>query len=180
MRCKTAAPKSVRTVRAMESNVLQNDNKVLRVLFLCTGNSCRSQMAEGFCCARWNGVISAQSAGTRPGTLNRLAVRAMAESGVDIAAHTPKNVESLRGLHFDAVITVCDAAHEACPTFAGAQQVLHHSFDDPPHLAANSASDEEAMVHYRRVRDEIETFIESLPTLLAADSRCGKNRGLHQ
>lgn len=167
MRFRIAALKRVETAVLVEVNVLSSANECLRVLFLCTGNSCRSQMAEGFCNARWRGVIAAQSAGTKPGVLNRLAVRAMAESGIDIASHSPKSAESLSGQQFDVVITVCDAAQEACPRFAGATKVVHHSFDDPPHLAARASNDDEAMVHYRRVRDEIGSFIESMPALLA-------------
>lgn len=142
-------------------------DRKLRVLFLCTGNSCRSQMAEGWARALTPGSIEPFSAGTHPGVLNPLAVRAMAEAGVDISGHTPKSVDSLHGLTFDYVITVCDAAHQACPVFPGAAKVVHVGFDDPPRLAAGAANPEEAMPHYRRVRDEIRDFIEQLPGALA-------------
>lgn len=135
----------------------------MRVLFLCTGNSCRSQMAEGWCRALHGGTIEACSAGTRPQGVNERAVRAMSEAGVDISGQRSKGVEALRGEGFDLVVTVCDSAREACPAWPGAARVMHAGFDDPPRLAAGAGSDEEAMGHYRRVRDEIRRFIEGLP-----------------
>lgn len=139
-----------------------------RVLFLCTGNSCRSQMAEGWARALRGTVLEAFSAGTRPHGLNPLAIRAMAEAGIDISTHTSKRPEEI-GVPFDYVVTVCDSAHESCPVFPAATRVLHVGFDDPPRLAAagGAASDDEAMPHYRRVRDEIRAFIETLPAALA-------------
>lgn len=139
----------------------------LRVLFLCTGNSCRSQMAEGWARALKSDLVDAHSAGTRPHGLNPLAVRAMAEAGVDISGHTSKRPEDL-GVVFDVVVTVCDSAHEACPVFPGAR-IVHVGFEDPPRLAARCANDEEAMPHYRRVRDEIRAFIVSLPHSITGD-----------
>lgn len=136
----------------------------LRVLFLCTGNSCRSQMAEGFARVKWAGRIEAYSAGTDPHGLNPLAVRAMREVGIDISGHASKRPEEL-GMAFDVVVTVCDSARESCPTIPGAR-VVHVAFDDPPRLAINAASDEEALPHYRRVRDQIRAFIEQLPDAL--------------
>jgi arsenate reductase len=144
-------------------------NRSPRILFLCTGNSCRSQMAEGWARALHAASIEAHSAGTEPHGLNPLAVRAMAEVGVDISDHAGKRPEDVGGT-FDLVFTVCSAAHEACPTMPGAR-VLHAGFDDPPRLAAASRSDEEAMPHYRRVRDEIRAFIEGLPRLLDQAAR---------
>lgn len=137
----------------------------LRVLFLCTGNSCRSQMAEGWARALKAEEIEAHSAGTHPHGMNRLAVRAMAEAGVDISGQTSKHVGSLEGA-FDFVVTVCDAAHEACPYFGGGAKVVHFGFDDPPRLAKGAETDEDAMPHYRRVRDEIRRFVETLPQAL--------------
>jgi thioredoxin type arsenate reductase len=131
-----------------------------RVLFLCTGNSCRSQMAEGFARALRGATIDAYSAGTHPHGLNPLAIRAMAEVGIDISTHASRRPEEI-GVSFDLVITVCDSAHDACPVFPGAR-VMHVGFDDPPRLAKGARDDEEAMPHYRRVRDEIRAFIESL------------------
>lgn len=133
----------------------------LRVLFLCTGNSCRSQMAEGWARALLPGVISAYSAGTSPHGLNRLAVRAMAEVGIDISGHTSKRPDEIAE-RIDIVVTVCDSAREACPVIAGAK-LVHAGFDDPPRLASGAASDDEAMPHYRRVRDEIKAYIQTLP-----------------
>jgi arsenate reductase len=136
-----------------------------RVLFLCTGNACRSQMAEGWTRALHGASIDAHSAGTMPHGLNPLAVRAMAEAGVDISRHRSKRPDEIGG-DFDIVITVCDAAHEACPVIPGARRI-HAGFEDPPRLAADARSDEEAMPHYRRVRDEIRAFVERLPEALA-------------
>ena len=140
----------------------------LRVLFLCTGNSCRSQMAEGWARALKSDCIEAYSAGTDPQGMNRLAIRAMAEAGVDISAHWSKRPQEI-GVPFDVVVTVCDSAHEACPYFAGAR-VVHVGFEDPPRLARDATSEDAAMPHYRRVRDEIRNFIERLPDAIFADS----------
>lgn len=136
------------------------------VLFLCTGNSCRSQMAEGWALHLWAGRIDAYSAGTRPQGLNPLAVKAMAEVGIDISRHTSKSVTDLGDIPLDLVITVCGSAHENCPVFPGKTRVKHVGFDDPPHLAAGAATEEEAMEHYRRVRDEIGQFMKTLPDIL--------------
>lgn len=133
-------------------------------MFLCTGNSCRSQMAEGWARALKSKEIDAYSAGTNPHGLNPLAVRAMREAGVDISGHASKRPEDI-GVPFDVVVTVCDSAHESCPVFPGAR-VVHVGFDDPPRLAKGAANDDEAMPHYRRVRDEIRAFIERLPAAL--------------
>lgn len=135
----------------------------MKVLFLCTGNSCRSQMAEGFARALHGDRIEAFSAGTDPHGLNPLAVRAMAEAGADISTHRSKRIDELGDVKFDVVVTVCGHAHEHCPVFPGTTRVVHVGFDDPPKLAAQAANDEEAMIHYRRVRDEIRAFILSLP-----------------
>ncbi len=136
----------------------------LRVMFLCTGNSCRSQMAEGWAKALRSGQVEAYSAGTNPHGLNPLAIRAMREAGVDITTHTSKKPEQI-GVSFDVVVTVCDSAHEACPVFPGAR-VVHVGFDDPPRLAKGAATEDEAMVHYRRVRDEIREFVLTIPESL--------------
>ncbi|MFZ4573551.1 MAG: arsenate reductase ArsC [Phycisphaerales bacterium] len=138
--------------------------RIPRVLFLCTGNSCRSQMAEGWAKRLLPGVIEAHSAGTAPHGVNPLAVLAMAEAGVDISHHGSKRPADI-GLEFDVVVTVCDAANAACPVWPGSR-VIHAGFDDPPALARGSASTEEAMTHYRRVRDEIREFVGSLPSRL--------------
>jgi arsenate reductase (thioredoxin) len=139
-----------------------------KILFLCTGNSCRSQMAEGFARALKSDVLDAYSAGTHPHGLNPLAVRAMAEVGIDLSRHTSKRPHDL-GVAFDIVVTVCDSAHEACPVFPGSR-VVHVGFDDPPRLAKDAATDDEAMPHYRRVRDEIRAFIHTVPDALRSPS----------
>jgi ACR3 family arsenite transporter len=135
----------------------------LKVLFLCTGNSCRSQMAEGWACHLKGDAIEAYSAGVAPHGLDGRAVRVMAEAGIDISAQRPKHVLELAGVEFDYVVTVCARADESCPAFAGKARVVHVAFDDPPKLAAGAAGEEQALSHYRRVRDEIRSFIESLP-----------------
>ncbi len=137
-----------------------------RILFLCTGNSCRSQMAEGWTRHLKSDVIEAASAGIEVHGLNPLAVRAMAEAGVDISHHRSKSVEELRNQPWDVVVTVCGHANETCPVFPGRVRRLHVGFDDPPQLARDARSEAEAMAHYRRVRDEIRAFVESLPESL--------------
>lgn len=141
----------------------------LKVLFLCTGNSCRSQMAEGWARALVGDRIEPASAGIEIHGLNAQAVRVMAEAGVDISHHRSKHVDEFSGVTIDAVITVCDNAHESCPLFPGKTLVLHHDFDDPPRLARGAATQEEALAHYRRVRDEIREFVLALPDRLAAE-----------
>jgi arsenate reductase len=123
-------------------------------------------MAEGWARALRGESVAALSAGTDPHPLNPLAVAAMAEAGVDISGHRSKSVDELSTEAFDVVVTVCDSAREACPYLPGAKRVVHVGFDDPPRLAADARSVEEAMPHYRRVRDEIRRFVESLPQAL--------------
>jgi len=136
------------------------------VLFVCTGNSCRSQMAEGLCRALRGGLIECASAGTEKHGLNPNAVKVMAEIGIDISVHTSKTTAELGDVEFDYVVTVCDNAHETCPYFPARTRIVHHGFDDPPKLAQGAASEEEALAHYRRVRDEIQDFIRTLPDSL--------------
>ncbi|MFN7021404.1 MAG: arsenate reductase ArsC [Phycisphaerales bacterium] len=138
-------------------------DRPVRVLFVCTGNSCRSQMAEGWARALKAGEVEAESAGTRPAGMNPLAVRAMREAGVDISGQRSKSVGEFDGRGFDVVATVCDAADGACPVVGGAAIRVHRSFDDPPKLAETARDEEEAMRHYRRVRDEIRAWVESMP-----------------
>ena len=136
-----------------------------QVLFLCTGNSCRSQMAEGWARRLKAEAIDAFSAGTNPHGLNPLAVKAMAEVGVDISTATSKRPEEL-GVEFDYVVTVCDSANESCPVFPAKTRIVHVGFDDPPALARGAKSEGEALPHYRRVRDEIRRFVDTLPDSL--------------
>ncbi|MDA1051637.1 MAG: arsenate reductase ArsC [Planctomycetota bacterium] len=135
----------------------------LKLLFLCTGNSCRSQMAEGWAHTLRSDSIEPFSAGIVKHGLNPRAVRVMQEVGVDITGQQSKTVEELGDLQFDLVITVCGHADEHCPAFAGAPRVVHVGFDDPPKLAIDAASEDEALDHFRRVRDEIRDFVKGLP-----------------
>ncbi len=138
----------------------------LKVLFLCTGNSCRSQMAEGWARHVMGDVIEPYSAGIETHGLDPRAVKAMAEAGVDISGHWSKNVSELMNVPFDYVVTVCARANETCPVFPGKAKVVHVSFDDPPKLARGAKTEDEALAHYRRVRDEIRAFVQRLPEAL--------------
>ncbi len=138
----------------------------MKILFLCTGNSCRSQMAEGWARHLKADIIEPYSAGTESHGLNPLAVRVMEEAGVDISTHKSKTVDKVLDVDFDFVITVCDNARESCPIFPGRATVVHKSFEDPPRLAADAKTESEALEHYRRVRDEIRAFVEGLPNNL--------------
>jgi arsenate reductase len=145
---------------------MQQTKAKLKVLFLCTGNSCRSQMAEGWARHLKGGLIEAYSAGIEPRGLDPRAIKVMAEAGVDISSQHSKHVDELKHMDFDYVITVCDQANESCPFFPGPTKVVHVGFDDPPKLAKGARSEGDALSHYRRVRDEIKAFVESLPQIL--------------
>ena len=155
-------------------------NNPLRILFLCTGNSCRSQMAEGWARHLKGTVLEAYSAGIETHGLNPHAVKVMAEVGVDISGHRSKRLDELGDLAFDVVVTVCGHAHETCPVFFGAPVVVHVGFDDPPKLAKAARTETEALAGYRRVRDEIRRFVETLPEAVtrraAPDSGPGASR----
>ncbi|MHB8899855.1 MAG: arsenate reductase ArsC [Thermoguttaceae bacterium] len=135
----------------------------MRILFLCTGNSCRSQMAEGWARHLKSDLLEVLSAGIETHGLNPYAVKVMAEAGVDISGHRSKHVDELAGLEFDYVVTVCGHADEHCPHFSGKPRVVHAGFDDPPRLAASAGSESERLAVYRRVRDEIRAYVERLP-----------------
>lgn len=135
------------------------------VLFLCTGNSCRSQMAEGWARYMHGHTIDAYSAGTAPQNVNPRAIHAMAEVGVDISSQESKHLNDLSHLHFDLVITVCDNAASSCPMPPHGSRVVHVPFDDPPQLAKDSSTEEDALKHFRRVRDEIKAFVANLPSI---------------
>jgi len=139
---------------------------MLKVLFLCIGNSCRSQMAEGWARHLKGDQIEPYSAGIEAHGLNPDAVRVMAEVGVDISGHRSKLVGELREVAFDYVVTVCDDAHESCPLFPGKAKIIHVGFDDPPRLATGAMTEQERLALYRRVRDEIREFVKSLPDAL--------------
>ena len=138
----------------------------LKILFLCTGNSCRSQMAEGWARKLKGGLIEPYSAGIEPRGLDTIAVKVMAEVGVDISGNRSKHVNELKDIIFDYVITVCDHANEHCPLFPGKTKKIHVGFDDPPRLAKQAGNEQEILKIYRRVRDEIRDFIKTLPESL--------------
>lgn len=128
-----------------------------RVLILCTGNSARSQMAEGLLRHAAGDLFEVESAGTKPGTVRPEAIAVMRELGIDITGHRSKSVDEFEGQGFDYVITVCDNAKESCPVFVGAVNRLHHSFDDPP--PPSVGTEDERMAIFRRVRDELRTYL---------------------
>ena len=141
------------------------------VLFLCTGNSCRSQMAEGWARRLHGERIEPHSAGIDPGRLDPRAAQVMSECGVDLSAQHSKPLSELADVRFDLVVTVCAHADALCPRFPGSARVVHRAFDDPPRLAADAPTDAAALAPYRRVRDEIRAFIAQLPELLAEGER---------
>ena len=147
------------------------DKKKVTVLFLCTGNSCRSQIAEGWAKHLKSDVIEAYSAGVSPGQLNTRAVNIMAEAGVDISSHIPKHVDSLLGIDFDYVVTVCDHARDICPTFPGDAKRIHRLFHDPSFM---EAGEEEITTKFRNLRDQIKEFVSKMPESLdqLAKERC--------
>ena len=150
---------------------MTNSPEKLKILFLCTGNSCRSQMAEGWARKLKSDLLEPYSAGIETQGLNPHAVQVMAEAGVDISTHRSKHVDefatvSMDAVPLDVVVTVCGHAHETCPVLPGTPRVVHVGFDDPPRLAREAKTEEEALDHYRRIRDEIRAFIERLPESL--------------
>ncbi len=139
---------------------------MLKILFLCTGNSCRSQMAE---------VLAKQlypthkfySAGTKPKNIDSYAIKVIEELGLNMSQYISKNIKSLKAINFDVVITVCDNASELCPIFPGKILRVHHSFQDPPRLVANLTNDYEKLAIYREIRDDIKKYLaNSLPNLV--------------
>lgn len=131
------------------------------IMFLCTGNSCRSQMAEGLCRHLWGHEFNVYSAGTKKHGMNERAMKVMKEIGIDISSHYSKTVEELPQINFDYVITVCDAAKETCPYFP-AGKIIHVGFQDPPSLTKEMTDEEEIIKVYRKVRDEINEFMKNL------------------
>lgn len=129
------------------------------VLFLCTGNSCRSQMAEGWARHLLAEQVQPYSAGIEAHGMNPKAMQVMKEAGVDISSQSSKLADRLEEVPLDLVITVCGHADENCPAFLTKAKVVHVGFDDPPKLAKDAASEQEALDHYRRVRDEIRSFV---------------------
>jgi arsenate reductase len=139
----------------------------LKILFLCTGNSCRSQMAEGWARILKADTVEAYSAGVEIHGLNPDAVKVMAEAGVDISGQKSKHVDDFKDMKLDVVVTVCGNAHETCPYFPPRCKVVHVGFDDPPKaaekLAQKGVDKEKQLDCYRTVRDEIKIFVEGLP-----------------
>ncbi len=132
-----------------------------RVLILCTGNSCRSQMGEGWVRHDLGDRVEVHSAGTKPSFVHPKAIQVMVEAGVDLSSHTSKSVQDMKALPFDLVVTVCDSAREACPVFPGAKRTVHHAFEDPAHAGEG----DDALPVFRRVRDEIRAVL--VPTVEA-------------
>ena len=139
---------------------MKSADEKIKILFVCTGNSCRSQMAEGWAGHLKGDVIDAYSAGIRPIGVSSRAIKAMAEEGVDISKQKSKYIDELAGIDFDYVIILCDNARELCPVFAGDVKMILRGFDDP-YFA--DGSEEDIMAVFRKVRDEIRAFVEMLP-----------------
>ncbi len=141
--------------------------KKIKLLFLCTGNSCRSQMAEGWTRKLKNDRIEVFSAGVETHGLNPNAVKVMAEAGIDISDHRSKLIDEFKDIDLDVVVTVCGHAHETCPYFPPRCKVIHAGFDDPPkmarELAERGASEDAQLDCFRTVRDAIREFVEGLP-----------------
>jgi arsenate reductase len=135
------------------------------IMFLCTGNSCRSQMAEGWARKYWGHEFNIYSAGTKKQGMNERAMKVMEEAGVSISSHYSKTVEELPTGSFDYVVTVCDNAHENCPYFPGGK-IVHIGFQDPPALTKDMTNEDEVLTVYRRVRDEIEAFVKEMKKVL--------------
>lgn len=138
----------------------------IKLLYLCTGNSCRSQMAEGWTRALKGDQIDVYSAGIETHGLNPNAVKVMAEAGVDISGQKSQHIDEFKDITIDVVVTVCSHAHETCPFFPGGSKVVHVGFDDPPKMAPEGASEEEKLDCFREVRDQIRAFVETLPEAL--------------
>jgi arsenate reductase len=143
--------------------VMNSGKDKIKVLFLCTGNSCRSQIAEGWARRLKGDVIDAYSAGIIPGRLNARAVEVMAEAGIDISQQYSKHIDELQGIDFDYVVTLCDNAEELCPVFPGEVKLIHRGFEDPSFV---TGSEPEVIAAFRRTRDKIRAFIETLPESL--------------
>ncbi len=142
-------------------------NEKIKLLYLCTGNSCRSQMAERWTRALKSNEIEVCSAGLETHGLNPSAVKVMAEAGVDISGQKSQHLDEFADVKLDVVVTVCAHAHETCPYFPGDAKVIHVEFDDPPKLSPPDAPEEVKLDGFRRVRDEIKAFVETLPGFLA-------------
>lgn len=140
------------------------------ILFLCTGNSCRSQMAEGFAKIILKNNYNIYSAGIKKTALNPYAIKVMNNVSIDISNHYSKTISELPTKNFDYVITVCDNAKESCPVFSGKTKMIHHNISDPPSLCENINDKKAKFAVYSRVRDEIKAYIENLEHVLIGDS----------
>jgi arsenate reductase len=150
---------------------MSKNKERVKVLLLCTGNACRSQIAEGWARHLKGDVIEAYSGGVCPAGVSSTAVKVMAEAGVDISDQTSKHVDTLADIDFDYVVTLCDNAREYCPVFGGKTKLVHRPFDDPTFLLGTQ---EQRLAAFRKVRDEIREFVEQMPQALqenATDSR---------
>ncbi len=145
---------------------MSDSGKRIKVLFLCTGNACRSQMAEGWARHLKSDLIEAHSAGVWPAGVSSRAIKVMKEVGVDISSHKSKHVNDLAQIDFDYVITLCDNAKEQCPTFAGKARLIHRAFHDPVMMMG---SNDQIMAAFRQTRDEIKAFVETMPESLKSD-----------
>lgn len=143
----------------------------VRIIFLCTGNSCRSQMAEAWTRELKGETFDPYSAGVEARGIDPFAIQVMKEVGVDISGQQSKNVDTLQDIEFDYVVTLCSHAQEVCPFFPARTSVIHVAFDDPPALAAQGTKQEDALKHYRRVRDEIRHFDRGFPETLHTPPR---------
>jgi arsenate reductase (thioredoxin) len=139
---------------------MSEDKRKLKILFLCTANACRSQMAEGWTRHLKSDVIDAYSAGVMPARVSSRAIAVMKEVGVDISSHHSKHVDGLVGIDFDYVVTVCDNARELCPIFPGKAKVVHIAFEDP---VAAIGTEQQVLAQFRKVRDQIKEFVLKLP-----------------
>ena len=150
---------------------MPESSKKLKILFVCTANACRSQMAEGWARLLKADVIEPYSAGVFAVGLSGKTVKVMAEAGVDISGQWSKTVNELKDTELDYVVTLCSHAHRLLPPFPAKTGIVHFPFDDPPSLAAYAVTEQEALAPYRRVRDEIRRFVERLPEALFEASR---------
>jgi arsenate reductase len=150
------------------------DGEKIKVLFVCTGNSCRSQMAEGWARHLRGDIIEAYSAGFLPCYVNPLAIEVMKEAGVDISKQDSKHLDELVGIDFDCVATVCDHAKRQCPTFPGKTRVIHRSIEDPSFL---EGTEEEIMAAFRKTRDEIKEFVTELADTLQREGKTDSDKG---
>ncbi len=146
---------------------MSEDKSKIKVLFLCTGNACRSQIAEGWAKHLKGDVIDASSAGIIPAGLSRRAVEVMAEAGVDISAQRSKHVDEFKDIDFDYVVTVCDYARESCPVFPHKTRYVHKTFEDPMFITGN---EEQIKAAFVKLRDQMKEFIEKMPETLENES----------